>query len=127
MADKNKPKTDEKPETEAEGGQQAFLDLLEDSGFFQQIHSLEENLRVIADEMKAFGEKAANRMEETENLSAHVLAIESLLAVMLKAYPISADELDAEIKDRTAALSGNPEGSPTVRALALDILEKSKG
>ncbi len=126
MADKDKPKTDDKPETQAERGQQAFLDLLEDSGFFQQINSLEENLKVIADEMKAFGEKTAGRMEETENLAAHVLAIESLLAVMLKAYPISADELDGEIKDRTAALSGNVDGSPTVRALARDILEKSK-
>ena len=127
MADKDQPKTDDKPETEAEGGQQAFLDLLEDSGFFQQIHSLEENLKVIADEMKAFGDKTASRMEEMENLSAHVLAIESLLAVMLKAYPISADELDGEIKDRTAALSGNADGSPIVRALAQDLLEKSKG
>ena len=120
MADKDQPKT------EAEKGQQAFLDLLEDSGFFQQINSLEENLKVIADEMKAFGEKTASRMEETENLAAHILAIESILAVMLKAYPISAEELDGEIKDRTAALSGNADGSPTVRALAQDILEKSK-
>ena len=126
MADKDQPKTDDKPETEAERGQQPFLDLLEDSGFFKQINSLEENLKVIADEMKAFGEKTASRMDEMENLSAHVLAIESILAVMLKAYPISADELDTEIKDRTAALSGKPDGSPIVRVLAKDILDKAK-
>ena len=127
MADNDRPNTDEKPEAEAERGQQAFLDLLEDSGFFQQINSLEENLKVIGDEMKAFGDKTAIRMEETENMAADVLAIESILAVMLKAYPISADELDGEIKDRTAAFSGKPDGSPTVRALAQDILKKSKG
>ena len=126
MTDKDEPKTDDKPETEAEGSQRAFLDLLEDSGFFQQINSLEVSLKGIADEMKSFGDKTAARMKETENLAVHVLAIESLLAVMLKAYPISADELDGEIKDRTAALSGKPDGSSTVRALALDILEKSK-
>ena len=127
MADKDELKTDDKPETEAEVSQQAFLDLLKDSGFFQQIDSLEESLKGIAVEMKAFGDKAAGRIKETENLAAHVLAIESILAVMLKAYPISADELDGEIKNRTAALSGNTDGSPTVRALALDILEKSQG
>ncbi len=104
-----------------------FLEMLENSGFFQQINALEKSLKIIAGELKSFGENVNERAAESDNLAAHVLAIESLLAVMLKAYPISADELDGEIKDRTAALSGNPDGSPTVRALALDILEKSKG
>ena len=79
----------------------------------------------VAGELKTFGDHAVKRMDETENLAAHVLAIESILAVMLKAYPILADDLNAEVKDRTAALSGNAEGSPTVQALAADILAKS--
>ncbi len=48
--------------------------------------------------------------------------MEAILAVMLKTCPIGAEDLKAEIKDRTAALSGNPEGSPTVHAPALEIL-----
>ncbi len=51
--------------------------------------------------------------------------MEAILAVMLKTYPIGAEDLKAEIKDRTAALSGNPEGSQTVHALALEILGKA--
>lgn len=102
-----------------------FLEMLEQSGFFQQIQSLEANLKTVAGELQSFGGNVAQRMEETENLAAHVLAIESILAVMLKAYPILADDLKAEVKDRTAALAGSADGSPTVQALAADILAKA--
>ncbi len=106
-------------------GHQVFLDLLESSGFFKQIHGLEENLKIIAEELKTFGETAAQRMDETENLAAHMLALESILAVMLKKYPIDPDDLKVEIKDRTTVPSGNEGGSPTVQALALDLVEKA--
>ncbi len=124
-------KKDEKPDSKNQDGtrkeDQVFLDRLEDAGFFQQINLLQESLNVITDELKSFGEGTIKRMEETENLATHVLAIESILSVMLKTYPISADELDAEIRDRTAATSGNAEGSSMVQALAQSILEKGKG
>ncbi len=104
---------------------QVFLDLLEDSGFFRQINTLEESLKSIAGELKVFGENAEERGTESENLAVHVLACESILAVMLKTYPISAADLRAEIKDRTATLTGNEEGSPTVQAVAMEIMEKA--
>ena len=108
---------DQGPEPAPEGAKahQVFLDLLEESGFFQQINNLEESLKAITAELQSFGENAKERMEETENLSAHVLACESILAVMLKKYPIDASDLKAEIKDR----------SPTVQALVLDLVEKA--
>ena len=100
---------------------------MEDAGFFQQINNLQESLNIITGELKTFGEGAAKRVKETENLATHMLAMESILAVMLKAYPIEAEDLKAEIKDRTAALSGSADGSPMVHALARNILEKNKG
>ena len=108
---------DQGPEPAPEGAKahQVFLDLLEESGFFQQINNLEESLKAITAELQSFGENAKERMEEIENLSAHVLACESILAVMLKKYPIDAGDLKAEIKDR----------SPTVQALALNLVEKA--
>ena len=114
-------------ENDAAADRQQFLELLEQSGFFRQIGVLEESLKSVAGELKTFGEHAAKRMDETENLAAHVLAIESILAVMLKSYPILNDDLDAEVRDRTAAIAGNPEGSRTVRALAQDIAAKAAG
>ncbi len=105
---------------------QVFLDMLENSGFFQQINALEESLKIIAGELKSFGENVNERAAESENLAAHVLACESILAVMLKSHPIDEEDLEAEIKDRTTALTGNDDGSPTVHALALEMLGKSQ-
>ena len=113
------------PAPERADAHQVFLDLLEESGFFQQINNLEESLKAIAAELTSFGENAKERMEEIENLSAHVLACESVLAVMLKKYPIDAADLKAEIKDRTTVLPGVGDGSPTVQALALDLVERA--
>ena len=104
---------------------QVFLDMLENSGFFQQINALEKSLKIIAGELKSFGENVNERAAESENLAAHVLACESILAVMLKAYPIDEEDLKAEIKDHAAALTGNEDGSPMVQALALEILGKA--
>jgi len=43
---------------------QVFLDMLEESGFFQQISALEESLQVIAGELKSFGVNADERCTE---------------------------------------------------------------
>ncbi len=126
MSDKKAEKPDPKNQDGTQKEGQMLLDLLENAGFFQQINILQESLNVITGELKSFGEGTVKSMEETENLATHVLAMESILAVMLKKYPISADELDAEIKDRTAATSGNAKGSPIVHALAQSILDRAK-
>ena len=53
-----------------------------------------------------------------------MLAVEAVLATMLNTYPVDKEALLAEIKERTAAMTGHEDGSPTVQALALDLLEK---
>ena len=116
---------DQKPAEEGSEGHQVFLDLLEDAGFFKQINELEDSLKTIAGELQTFGENAAQRVNEVENLAAHVLAVEAVLATMLKTYPVEKDALLGEIKDRTAAMTGHENGSPTVQALALDFIEKA--
>jgi ABC-type transporter Mla subunit MlaD len=119
MSDQDRKDQGSEPAPEVAPGEadahQVFLGLLEESGFFKQINNLEESLKAIAGELQSFGENANERMGETENLAAHVLAMESILAVMLKKYPIDADDLKAEIKD----------ASPTVQALAVDLVEKA--
>ncbi len=104
-----------------------FLQHLENTGFFQQIKDLESSLTAIAGELQKFGQAAAQRIEETENLAAHVIAIESVLTVMLKGMDISEKEVMAEVKGRTAKMSDDPGGSPPVRGIAMDILSRSRG
>ncbi|MEK9673382.1 MAG: hypothetical protein VW268_12925 [Rhodospirillaceae bacterium] len=115
-------------ETDGGGAQeasQAFVKHLEDSGFFNQIRDLEYNLTKIAEELQNFGKVAQARMEESENLAAHILATEAILAAVLKSANVSADDVAAEVKERTAAISGVEEGSPAVHAIAQDILNRA--
>ena len=110
------------PDTPSADPTRAFLKHLDDAGFFRQLTELEQSLAAIAGELKTYGDTASERMRETENLAAHVLAIEAVLATLLKTYPVDAEEVAAAVKDRTAEMSGDAEGSPTVRSLALGLL-----
>ncbi len=106
---------------------QAFLRQLEASGFFQQISELENNLREISGNLKDLGEKATRRLDETESLAAHVLAVEAVLTVMLRDNPIAAEAVKAVIKENTSDLSDGGEGSPAVQTIAADILARARG
>ena len=103
----------------------AFVKHLEDTGFFSQIKDLEGNLTRIAEELQTFSQAAQVRAEESENLAAHILAIECVLSVLLKAVKVDPDDLRAAVKDRTAAISGVEDGSPAVHAIAEDILNRA--
>ncbi len=105
----------------------AFIEHLEAAGFFKQIKNLETNLKTIAGDLASLGKTASQRLEETESLAAHVLAVESILSVMLKSNPVDADRVRAAVTDKTADLSGNSEGSPAVLQIVDDILKRAGG
>lgn len=102
-----------------------FIEQLEATGFFEQIKNLETNLKTIAGDLTSLGQTATQRLEETESLAAHVLAVESILAVMLKSNPLDADQVRAAVTEKTADLSGNSEGSPAVRQIVDDLLDRA--
>ncbi len=99
-----------------------FIKTLEQSDFFNQMNDLKESLAGFAGELSTVGEGANSRAAEVETIAAHVMAIEAVLAVMLKSVPLDPDVVKAEVTSRSRALSGNPEGSPTVQAVARDII-----
>jgi hypothetical protein len=86
---------------------------------------LEKNLKVIADQLHSFGDVVSNRMSELENLAAHVLAIEAVLAVVLREHPVDPEKLKAEVVKRTADISGNPDGSPAVHEIVSNLSPKA--
>lgn len=98
-----------------------FLEQLEESGFFRQIKELEGNLKRISTDIKSLGETATQRLEETESLAAHILAIEAILAVMIKNNPLNEKDLKAAIDDKTSALSKEAAGNSAVRVIAENI------
>lgn len=99
-----------------------FIKTLEQSDFFNQMSNLKESLAGFAGELSTVGESVNSRAAEVETIAAHVMAIEAVLAVMLKSIPLDPDAVKAEVISRSQALSGSPEGSPTVQAVARDII-----
>lgn len=109
-------------EQDLDGASRAFAQHLEKIGFFSQISDLEKNLKSIADGLKDLGETATRRLEETESLAAHLLAIESILSVMLESAPVDAQEVRAAIRERTAGLSKGEGDNPAVQIIAEELL-----
>lgn len=99
-----------------------FLKELEDTGFFDQVGTLQSALSKLSTDISTIGAQATQRLDEVESIAAHVMAIEAVLAVLLKSHPVNAEDLKAEVIERTRTFSDNPDGSPTVQAVALDII-----
>ena len=99
-----------------------FIKQLQDTGFFEQVGGLQSSLSNLSEDIAAIGDQASQRLDEMENLAAHVMAIEAVLAVMMKKMPVDAEELKAMVIEHTAELTGDENGSPTVQAVAADLI-----
>ncbi|MDH5189206.1 MAG: hypothetical protein OEW37_09665 [Rhodospirillaceae bacterium] len=99
-----------------------FIKTLEKSEFFQQMDNLKVSLAGVAGELSEVGARVNGRNEEVETLAAHIMAIEAILAVIIKDVSVDPEAVKAEVARRSEAFSGHPDGSPTVQAVALDIV-----
>lgn len=104
----------------------AFIEHLERTGFFEQITHLETSLKSIVGEMEAFGESTNQRQGESENIAAHILAMEAVITTVMKKYPIEESDLLTEIQRQAAALTADAVANPTVEAIAINMLRKSR-
>lgn len=96
------------------------------TGFMEQIAQLQDSLGKVANGMNALGESAVRQGENSENLAAHIIAIESVLAVMLRHIPLDLNDVRAEADRRTQNIDPNSAGGPSVvRQLAEDIVRRS--
>lgn len=101
-----------------------FLRQLQQSGFFEQINDLDRNIRAIAEDLKGLGQAATQRVQETENLATHLLAVEAVLLAVLKAHPVDEDAIRRQVRAMTAKLTGHEGGSPAVHAVIDSILSR---
>jgi hypothetical protein len=105
------------------GEVQDALAVLADTGFFKQFTDLEENLRTVAKDLKTLGDAATQRIQETESLAVHMLAVEAIALTLLKKYPMDAEEIRAT----ASAITGHPdspEGNAAVLAVIDDLMRK---
>ena len=100
----------------------ALIEQLQDSGFFDQIRALDGNIKKIVSDLETLGGLATQRVEETENLAAHVLAVEAILIAILKTHPVNLEAVQAALKEITASSAGNPGGSPAVQSVVRSLL-----
>lgn len=100
---------------------------LQTSGFFEQIRDLDANIKKIVADLETLGTVATQRIRETENLAAHLLAVEAILAVILKTHPVDPEAVRATIKQMTAELTGDPEGSRAVHTVVDSLLSGAGG
>jgi len=98
-----------------------FIEQLQRTGFFEQVGNLQTTLSKLSEDIAAIGDQANQRLDEMESIAAHVMAIEAVLAVLLKTHALDPDEVRAEVAKRTGDLSDYPDGSPTVQAVAADL------
>jgi len=104
---------------------EAFVRHLEREGVFAEIKAVEARLVDLAGELEAFGRHATERVKETDNLAAHVLALEALVAILLRQVPVHDDEIDEEVRRRTRDIIGDAEGSRLVRTIAREIRDRA--
>ena len=92
------------------------------AGFMEQIAQLQDSLGKVANGMSALGESAVRQGENSENLAAHIIAIESVLAVI----PLDVNDVRAEADRRTQNIDPTSPGGPSVVCqLAEDIVRRS--
>ncbi len=110
--------------TEAEATARAMRDIGMD-GFLEQMGQLQTSLDKIADGMEALGSSVVRQGKDTENLAAHILALEALMAVILRHIPVDIADVRNEA-NRRANMKGPPGAgnNSVVAKLAEDLIKR---
>ena len=103
----------------------AFLNDLQQSGFFEQVKDLQNSVGMVATDLKDLGARATERLEETESLATHILAIEAILTVLLKAAPVDRAEVSALIQGETSKMTGGDGANTLVESVAMNLIDKA--
>lgn len=94
--------------------------------FTAHMEALQTSLAKVSDGMEVLANSAVRQGQDTENLAAHILAIETLLTVVLRQIPVDI----AEVRDEAARRSMNADGAPgggrsMVTGICEDILRQA--
>ena len=90
--------------------------------FFDQIKEIDSNIKQLRDDMKRIGSSAEAHFDQLDDIAAHIIAVEAILSVVLKANGVDKADVMAWIKENTESGSGGSEGSEKVRIVAEQFL-----
>lgn len=90
-----------------------------------QLEILQSSLNKVGEGMSALGDNAIRQSKDSENIAAHLLAVEAVLTVVLRQIPVDINEVRQEAERRA---HGGEEGGtvdPLVMKLAEDLIRRS--
>jgi hypothetical protein len=90
-----------------------------------QLEILESSLNKVGEGMSVLGDNAIRQSKDSENIAAHLLAVEAVLTVVLRQIPVDINEVRKEAERRA---HGGEEGGavdPLVMKLAEDLIRRS--
>jgi hypothetical protein len=102
----------------------ALVEQLQESGFFDQVRDLDGLIKKIAGDLDSLGSLTTQRVQETENLAAHVLAVEAILAAILKTHPIDGEAVQEAIREIMPE-TGEDSPGPAVQSVVNSLLRTS--
>ena len=73
-------------------------------------------MRGVAADLETLGATSGQRMDETESLATHVLALEAVLSAVLEKVDVDLDEVSEIVSQRTQALGKESKSGATVQA-----------
>lgn len=91
-----------------------------------QLGSLQSSLNKVGEGMAALGDNAVRQSQDTENIAAHLLAVESVLTVILRQIPVDISEVRSEAERRSHGNGTDGNVDPLVIRLAEDMLKRAE-
>ncbi len=103
-----------------------MVDALGIDGFVRHMADLQTSLEKVAEGIEILGTSAQRQSRDTENLAAHILAMEAVLTVILRQIPVNVAEVRTEAERRARNAGSAETGNKNlVSSLAEDIVRRA--
>ena len=90
-----------------------------------QLELLQSSLNKVGQGMSVLGDNAVRQSKDSENIAAHLLAVEAVLTVVLRQIPVDISEVRAEAERRSHGDGKGGQIDPLVMRLAEDLIKRS--
>lgn len=90
-----------------------------------QLDLLQSSLNRVGEGMSVLSDNAVRQSKDSENIAAHLLAVEAVLTVVLRQIPVDISEVRAEAERRSHGDGNGGEVDPLVMRLAEDLIKRS--
>jgi hypothetical protein len=94
--------------------------------FFDQIKDLDGNIKQLRDDLKNIASAADAHFDQLDDIAAHIIALEAIMAAMMKQIKVDPEEVRTWIKEMTDDGGDRPEGSSKARTIVDQLLETGK-